>query len=338
MATGGVTDLGALLRDWSNAEFCDELDRVLDSMPRLLHRPSYNFRHGLCPALRTLDRRIPGVGLHNLEWRGGYPRVPLAPSFESISRPLEHVAYSLSVSDSPQRLMSYQVAAGAGNHLEQCVKRVPGAAQRKSLGALVHAQAKQVTGVLGTTLAQAIGEYARFGNRPKHVLSDGITEESPISFSEAVRSYFVARALGARVLEKVGIIDDLVARTREAARSGRFDTDRDAATPVGYLRAVVPADAATMRTIDVRSLPEFGDWLDSLWPPERIAVIAAIQRLADAYGDELARPHVVPWGKRLFILRPETPAHTLSIVFSQLWGYRLSSCSVRTTGTWRSGP
>ena len=197
MSTSGVKDLGALLRDWSDAEFCDELDSVLDSIPCLLNRPSYNFRHGLCPALKTLDSRIPGVGLHNLEWSDGYPRLPLAPSFESISRPLEHVAYSLSVSDSPQRLMSYQVAAGAGSHIEQCVKRVPGADQKKSLGALVHPKEKQVPGALGNTLSQTIGEYARFANMPKHVLADGITEESPISFVEAVRSYFVARALGA---------------------------------------------------------------------------------------------------------------------------------------------
>ncbi len=194
--------------------------------------------------------------------------------------------------------MSYQVAAGAGTHLEQCVKRVPGAEPRKSLGALVHPKEQHVTPALGERLSQAIREYARFANRSKHVLADGVTEESPISFIEAVRSYFVARTLGAGVLGKIGVIDDLVALTKEAARSLRFDTDRaTSASPAGYMRDTGPGDAATVRPIDVRALPEFGDWLENLWPPEQVAVIAAIQRLADAYGDALAGPHVVPWGR-----------------------------------------
>ena len=319
-STSDSTKLGTLLREWTDSEFCGDLDRVLSSIPRLLNLPSYNFRHGLCPALQSLDSRIAGIGLHNLEWHGGIPRMPLAPSFESISRPLEHVAYSLSVSDSPRRLMSYQVAAGAGSHLEQCVKRVPEAPQRTPLGGLVQPSQGRVISILGERLSRSIREYARFANMPKHVLADGHNEESPISFIVAVRSYFVSRALGARVLEKLGILDDLAAQTQDAARFGRFDTDSDTADPVTYLRDTGPAEAVTVRPIDVRALPDFGDWLENLRSPTRIAVFAAIQRLADAYGDELAGPHVVPWGRRAFLLRPETPAHTLSVVFSQLWG------------------
>ena len=55
-----VPDLGDLLHEWLRAEVCDELDGALDSIPDLLKRPSYNFRHGLCPVLRDIDKSHTG--------------------------------------------------------------------------------------------------------------------------------------------------------------------------------------------------------------------------------------------------------------------------------------
>ena len=309
--------LDGLLRDWLEAAVYDELVRTLGEIPGLLERHSYNFRHNLFPSLSDLDRRIPGVGLYNVLWYGGLPRMPLARAFEAVTRPLGQVVRSLSVSDSPQRLASYEIAFASVSHLEQCVKLVPDALPRKSLGALV--KQRQVKECLGSTLAGAIRKYALFGNEAKHVMAKGQEQTSPISFDEALRGYFIVRALGAAVLGKIGVIEDLEALTENAAQLERFDADRDITGSSGYMRQAGPSGRATFRPTDVRALPEFCDWLDALWLPKRIAVIAAIERLA-AYGDELAGPHVVPWGSRLFALKPERPAQMLSIVFVRLWG------------------
>ena len=306
--------LDGLLRDWLDPSTYDELTVVLDQIPGLLERPSYNFRHNLFPSLSDLDSRISGVGLHNIVWSGGLPRVPLARSFEGISRPLDQIARELSVSDAPQRLASYEIASASVSHLEQCVKLVPGASPKKWLGAL--AGQERVRRRLGETLAGAIRDYAA-----KHVMEDGQNEKSPISFSQALRGYFVVRVLGAEVLAKIGVINNWAYLTKEAAQLGRFDTDEDVSGSSGYMRHAGPRGSATFRPTEMRALPEFRDWLDSLWLPRRIAVVAAIERLA-TYGDDLAAPHVVPWGSRLFVLRPERPAQNLSILFVRLWGVR----------------
>ena len=137
MSYSGAVLVG-LLRDWMERSVYDELDRVLGELPGLMERPSYNFRYHLFPSLRDLDRRLPGVGLHDVMWAGGLPRIPLPQSFEAVSRPLDQVARSLCASDSPQGLASYSIATASTSHLEQCLKLVPKAKSTDPLGKLTH--------------------------------------------------------------------------------------------------------------------------------------------------------------------------------------------------------
>ena len=320
----GVSDSGTalddLLRDWMERSVYDELDRLLGELPRLLERPSYNFRHNLFPRLRDLDRRLPGVGLHHVMWVGGLPRIPLPQSFEGVSRPLDQVVRSMSASDSPQGLASYPIATSSTSHLEQCVKLVPNADPRKPLGTLAHQQ--EVKTFLGAVLAGGIGNYATsLGNRAKHVMAAGQSSTSPINFCDAIRGYFVARVLGAAVLEKIGILQNWVAGTKNAAEAERFDVDPNISAPPGYGRYDHPGDGTLVRPTEISALPEFCEWLSSLRQMARVGAIAAIERLA-AYGDDLADPHVTRWGQTLFLLEPEPPALGLSIVFIRLWGVK----------------
>ena len=171
-------------------------------------------------------------------------------------------------------------------------------------------------------LAGAIQDYAAsLGNRAKHVMADRKDSTSPISFSEAIRGYFVARVLGAAVLEKIGILHNWVASTNNAAQSERFDADADISAPSGYGRYAHPGAGTFVRPTEISALPEFCEWLGSLRRMARIGVIAAIERLV-AYGDDLADPHVTRWGRTLFLLEPEPPALGLSVVFVRLWGVK----------------
>lgn len=320
----GVSDSGTaldgLLRDWVEPSVYDELNRVLRELPRLLERPSYNFQHSLYPSLRVIDNRIPGVGLHHVAWLAGLPRIPLPGAFEAVSRPLDQVARSMCTSDSPQGLASYSIATASTSHLEQCLKMVPKANPTRPLGAL--ARQPEVITFVGAVLAGAIQDYATsLGNRAKHVMADGTDSTSPIGFSEAIRGYFAVRVLGAAVLEKIGILQNWVASTDNAAQSERFDTDADIAVRPDYGRYAHPGAGTYVRPTEISALPEFCEWLDSLRRMARIGVIAAIERLA-AYGDDLADPHVTRWGQTLLLLEPEPPALGLSIVFVRLWGVK----------------
>ncbi len=314
------TVLDGLLRDWAERSVYDELDRVLRELPELLERPSYNFRHRLFPSLRDIDSRLPGVGLHHVVWLGGLPRIPLPRAFEEVSRPLDQVARDLCSSDSPQGLASYSIATAATSHLEQCLKMVPKAKPSKPVGTL--ARQSEVRAFVGAKLAEAIKDYTdSLGNRAKHVMADRKDSTSPISFSEAIRGYFVARVLGAAVLEKIGILQNWVASTNNAAQSERFNTDADISAPPGFGRYTHPGAGTFVRPTEISALPEFCEWLGSLRRMARIGVIAAIERLA-AYGDDMAEPHVTRWGQTLLLLEPEPPALGLSVVFVRLWGVK----------------
>ena len=79
--------LDSLLRDWLDPSAYNELAQALSHVPVSLEIPSYNYRHNQFPRLCDVDKAVSGVGLHNVEWFGGLPRVPLVWSSEAVTRP-----------------------------------------------------------------------------------------------------------------------------------------------------------------------------------------------------------------------------------------------------------
>ena len=141
-------------------------------------------------------------------------------------RPLRYIPYDLA-SGVPLTMMARRIVANSGGHLEECVKdlcRVKGVPNRvytkAPLGSLLNRG--PVRSLLGPTLADANAQFCRSSwNQAKHQYSDGYPK-SVISVEDAIGSYFVARALGARVLVIGDRMESLVKAIEDAIYSGRL--------------------------------------------------------------------------------------------------------------------
>ena len=193
---------------------------VFSGLEEAFDRPVLNFRRDLYPLLSLLDSRIPGIGMHYAVWSKTTPHYPFSQEFDGVVRPLRYVSYELA-SGVPFSMMAREIVSNSGGHLEECVEelcRVKGIKTRGSLGALV--RATSVRSYLGAALTDSISQFCDISwNKAKHRYLDG-SPTSVITVEDALGSYFVARALGARVLQVAGRLEDLT-RSVEAARERR---------------------------------------------------------------------------------------------------------------------
>ncbi len=159
-------------------------------------------------------------------WSETTPHYPFSQEFDGVVRPLRYIPYSLA-SGISFKMMARQVVANSGGHLEECVKElcrvnsIPGRHYSHApLGSLVNRG--HVRSLLGATLAEPISQFCRISwNQAKHQFSVGYPK-SVISVEDAIGSYFVVRALGARVLIVAGRMEALTKAIEDALHSGRF--------------------------------------------------------------------------------------------------------------------
>ena len=304
-------NLSTLFSTWTHVNVAEALDALLGDVQQQLARRSYSFQHILYPRLAEIDRQIGGVGLHHVVWQRGFPWMPLAGDFEAVTNPLGQVALYLHLSDAPHLQLATPIALASITHLEQCVKRVPGARQIRSVAALT--RDTEVRAHLSDDLRGAIRTTAKqIGNKVKHVPVDS-KGQPPVGFDNAIRSYFVARALGGRVLHELGLLAEVVDTVKAGASTPRF-----AAQPGSR-------GDATVSPARVRVLPDFISWLNTLRPHAQVAVLAAAERLAEHGEDLLDWPGIKPLGRWCFLLEPEPGSLARS-------GGRSLRCGGRSSG------
>ena len=180
-----------------------------------------NFEQDLYPLWVQVDKRIPGPGLQYAFWRGGkLLGYPFSTEFELIVRPLRYVVYSVHFIGT-QYMSTRDIVQDVGAHLEGCVKDFYGVTQynqpisiRTSLGHLplgALASNPWAQKSLGRPLCRAITKFCRLAWNPaKHDFRNSGSLDPMIPFPDAVCSYFLARALGARVLQATRRLEPLV--------------------------------------------------------------------------------------------------------------------------------
>ena len=169
-----------------------------------------NFERDLYPLWKQVDQRICGPGLQFASWRdgqlAGYPNTL---EFECITRPLVYVMHSLWDIGTPF-LKTRSIVFFIGAHLEGCVKDIHGVTGinqtvlptnpgRRPLDRLV--KSRQVEKLLGKNLCDDITCFCQLlWNPAKHDYFNQGSPDPKIPFADAVAGYFLARALGAKVL------------------------------------------------------------------------------------------------------------------------------------------
>lgn len=204
----------------------DYADGVLNGLQEAFERPVLNFRRDLYPSLSLLDSQIPGIGMQYAVWSETTPHYPFSKEFDGVVRPLRYIPYSLA-SGISFNMMARHIVANSGGHLEECVKelcRVRGIRgrdySRVPLGSL--ATRGRVRSILGAMLADAISQFCLISwNQAKHQYSGGYPK-SVISVEDAIGSYFVVRALGAKVLIVAGRMDALTKAIDDARCNRKF--------------------------------------------------------------------------------------------------------------------
>ncbi len=199
---------------------------VLSGLQEAFEMPILNFRRDLYPSLSLLDSQIPGIGMQYAVWSKTTPHYPFSQEFDGVVRPLRYIPYYLA-SGVSFKMIARHIVVNSGGHLEECVKelcRVRGTPSKYyshiPLGGL--ANSSHVRLLLGPMLADAISQFSRISwNQAKHQYSDGYPR-SVISVEDAIGSYFVVRALGAKILVIAGRMEALTKAIDDAKANGRL--------------------------------------------------------------------------------------------------------------------
>ena len=187
-----------------------------------------NFEQDLYPLWVQVDEQIPGSGLQYAYWMQGELRdYPFDYGIEQVVRPLRYVVYGLHAIGTPY-MNTREIVFAIGGHLAGCVNDLCGVSkfdQPKfrtaflTLGELVKYH-PLVRRRLGKDVCRAITSFCRLlWNPAKHVYHKDTrhNRRSPdpmIPFADAVAGYFLARALGAKVLRASGRLEPVVQTIR----------------------------------------------------------------------------------------------------------------------------
>lgn len=195
-----------------------------------------NFEQDLYPLWVQVDERIPGPGLQYAYWKDGQlVDYPFDFEFERVLRPLRYVVYGLHAVGTPY-MSTREIVFTVGCHLEGCVKDLCGVTKYRQpvslrtvwghlpLGALVRRKNPWYPWLSrrlgGRDVCRAIASFCQLvWNPAKHDYHkyDPHNRRSPdpmIPFADAVAGYFLARALGAKVLRASGRLERVVRATR----------------------------------------------------------------------------------------------------------------------------
>ena len=191
-----------------------------------------NFEQDLYPLWVRVDEQIPGPGLQYAYWMQGELRdYPFDYEIEQVVRPLRYVVYGLHAIGTPY-MSTREIVFAIGGHLEGCVNDLCGVTKFDQpkfrtvflpLGGLVHLPLVQQR--LDKDVRRAITSFCQLlWNPAKHDYhkDNRHNRRSPdpmIPFADAVAGYFLARALGAKVLRASGRLEPVVQAIRnERAR------------------------------------------------------------------------------------------------------------------------
>ena len=201
-------------------------DGLIGEIDTLVQRSNRNFEQDQIPLWVQVDQQIPGPGLQYAYWKQGHgPDYPFDYEFEQVLRPLRYVVYvvyGLHDVHKPSR-RTRELVSMIGSHLEGCVKDLCGVTKCGQpefrtaflpLGGLVkrHPLVRQR---LGKDVCRAITSFCQLlWNPAKHDFFNQGSPDPMIPFADAVAGYFLARALGAKVLRASGRLEHVVQTIR----------------------------------------------------------------------------------------------------------------------------
>lgn len=181
-------------------------------------KPIADFKHDSYPRLAAIDEQIPGVGMHYVIWKGSTPLFPFEPRFDGIVRPLSYVPYLLASNVHPMTA-SRMITQDIGGHIQECVAefcKISGLKGYPPLGRWI----KDNQSALGQPLSGNILSYLSLSwNKGKHKWHTG-SPDSVIPVENTLGCYFIARSLGANILEKCGQLHVVVQALQTARQRG----------------------------------------------------------------------------------------------------------------------
>ena len=196
---------------------------LIGDINTLSQMADHNFEHDLYPLWVQVDEQIPGPGLQYAYWQDGQlVDYPFSFGFEQVVRPLRYVVYGLHDIGTPY-MSTREIVFAIGCHLEGCVKDLCGVTKYNQpkfrtafqpLGGLVKGH-PFVLQRLGKDARRAITSFCRLlWNPAKHDYYNRGSRDPMIPFADAVAGYFLARALGAKVLRASGRLEPVVQAIR----------------------------------------------------------------------------------------------------------------------------
>ena len=204
------SDIRELLRD------C--LPNLASQIEAETGKPITDFKNDLYPRLVAIDQQIPGIGMQFVIWDNSTPWFPFDLQFDGIIRGLSYVPYLLA--SVPHVVASRWVTQGFGAHIEHCIElfcRIKGLKFCKPLGHCVGSQRSAI----GEPLASNILKFLSLSwNKAKHKYHTG-TPDSVIPIQNSLACYFIARHLGASILEGCKQLDVVVKSVQDSYGEGR---------------------------------------------------------------------------------------------------------------------
>jgi hypothetical protein len=200
-----------------NQEIKNLLCELLPSLASLIEteteKPIIDFKNDLYPRLMAIDTQIPGVGMQYVIWDDETPDFPFSSEFDGIIRGLSYVPYLLAG-------VSYIVASrwvtdGFNAHVDECVKKFC-AVKKLRIYKTPGARAYRNRSYIGQPLTSNILRlYHLSSNVGKHKYHTG-SPESVIPIQNSLACYFIARHLGASILQRCNRLDALMQAIKSA--------------------------------------------------------------------------------------------------------------------------
>ena len=167
------------------------------------------FHPDVTKLLREADRQIPGPGIHTAVWHGRTDYLyPFDEDYQAVLRPLRYVPADL-LDGYRDPLRSREIVTKSGVYLEGCIKtalRDTGTRQgklKKPLGSL--SKKRYLEGLLDPTELSDLREFTNIAVNPaKHDFVNERGPESLFNYEDAVYAYYLARRLGAEILQNAG--------------------------------------------------------------------------------------------------------------------------------------
>ena len=210
-------------------------DRFVSDYEALLVKEGTNWFLNWYPDMAQMDERIPGVGLHWLQWqqhatdllprRGWYPHAHSNgyKGWDLIIRPLRYFPMDFMTACPSQHTMS--MALNSIESVEECLKKLGLALGLNVRGKTMGSLCGMLSSHLGGEVCSDIMELNRWLIMAKHISQtplDRQQKEHRIDLDEATGLYYASRLLGAVVLSSCeGLVEDYAECAGKALSDGQ---------------------------------------------------------------------------------------------------------------------